>query len=464
MNQSGQYVPPLWSIGPFILLLLTIALGPLINALERFWASNRNKLLVSLVLSGLAAAYYLFLHPAMVLQQGGQRVELSAGWGVLQHVLSEAILGEFIPFIVLLAGLYTISGGIRLTGDLKARPIVNTAFLGAGAVLANFIGTTGAAMLLIRPLLQTNAERKHVRHTVIFFIFLVCNIGGCLLPIGDPPLFLGYLQGVPFLWTLTLFKHWALCSVILLIVYYIWDCREHARETPRDVVLDETRVQPLRLSGKINLLYLLGVVLAVGVLIPGRAIAGSSFHVFEGLREAAVIALAAASMITTPRGIRQANQFTFAAISEVAALFIGIFITMQAPIEILRIKGGSLGLSEPWQMFWASGCLSSVLDNAPTYMVFLSTAGALDGGTPGAMPLVDGQFIDPNLLAAISLGCVFMGANTYIGNGPNFMVRTIAQERGVKMPSFFGYIFYSACILLPLFLLLTAISKLIGWR
>jgi len=448
-------VPPLWSIAPFVLLLLMIAIMPMVRRCRGFWGRNRNKLFVALAMSVLTLLYYYFVHPS--LPEGGAAGESGSRLGLIRHVLSGAILEAYIPFIILLLALYTISGGIRLEGDLAAHPLTNTTFLAVGGVLASFIGTTGAAMLLIRPLLETNSERRHVRHTVIFFIFVVCNIGGCLLPIGDPPLFLGYLKGVPFLWTLRLAIPWAFCTAVLLAIYYVWDVVMYRREKPEDIRFDEATRRPLRLTGKRNLLYLLGVILAVGLLIPGKPLMFlRSFVVPEFLREAVMLALAGLSMLTTPREVRQANQFTFAAIGEVAALFLGIFITMQAPIEILQGKGPSLGLSKPWQFFWASGGLSSFLDNAPTYVVFFETANSLTHAPgEGILQLLSGHYIRTDLLVAVSLGAVFMGANTYIGNGPNFMVKTIAEERGIRMPSFFGYMLYSIGILIPLFLLVT---------
>ena len=453
------YAPPLWSVAPFALLLLVIAIAPLISRCKHFWERNRNKLLVALALSALTLAYYGFLHPLGAPGGPGEGAPPESRRGLIQHVLSLAILEAYAPFIILLLALYTISGGIRLEGDLAAHPRTNTAFLAIGGLLASFIGTTGAAMLLIRPLLETNSERRHVRHTVIFFIFVVCNVGGCLLPIGDPPLFLGYLKGVPFLWTLRLAVPWAFCTGLLLAIYYFWDLAMYRREKPEDIQIDEAARRPLSLKGKRNFVYLLGVVLAVGLLIPGKPfVLLRSFVVPEYTREAAMLALAGLSMLTTPPEVRRANQFTFSAIGEVGALFLGIFITMQAPIEILQARGPSLGLSQPWQFFWATGGLSSFLDNAPTYVVFFETANSLthSPGT-GILQLLSGHYIREDLLVAVSLGSVFMGANTYIGNGPNFMVRTVAEERGVRMPSFFGYMLYSIGILIPLFLVVTAI-------
>ena len=465
LDSPTVYVPPMWSVGPFVVLLLAIAILPLVRACERFWSRNRNKLLVALALSVPVLLYYYLVHPGMTVCETGSVTELAPGGAVLGHVLSGAVLEEYVPFIVLLFSLYTISGGIHLSGDLRAHPLTNTAFLGAGSILASFIGTTGAAMLLIRPVLQANSERKHVRHTVVFFIFLVCNIGGCLLPTGDPPLFLGYLKGVPFLWTLSLTGKWAVCAGLLLVVYYLWDRSAYRKESPEDIARDETQVEPLRLQGTVNFLYLACVVLAVALLVPGVPfILAPSLVVPTYLREGVLLLLAALSWLTTPQGRRQANQFSFSAIGEVAALFIGIFITMQAPIEILRVRGPALGLVEPWQFFWASGGLSSFLDNAPTYVVFLETASSLTPGpASGTLALAGGQFVRLDLLTALSLGAVFMGANTYIGNGPNFMVKAIAEARGIRMPSFFGYMLYSLGVLVPLFIVVTFVFFVLKW-
>jgi Na+/H+ antiporter NhaD/arsenite permease-like protein len=375
-------------------------------------------------------------------------------------VLEHAILAEYIPFIVLLFSLYVISGGISLKGDLAAHPSTNTAFLAVGALIASFVGTTGASMLLIRPLLQTNSERRHVKHTVIFFIFLVSNVGGCLLPIGDPPLFLGYLKGVNFLWTLGLWREWAVMCVILLVVYYIWDSYAYRKETLKDIIRDETERTKLKLRGKWNLLWLLGVVLCVALIKPGEPFLGLEFRPFPFMRELAMLGFVGLSLRLTRRQIRRDNQFNYHAILEVAALFIGIFICMQAPIEILRASGASLQplLSSPMRFFWATGVLSSFLDNAPTYVVFFETASTMtpDGATE-VLTLQDGGLILQNLLVAISLGAVFMGAMTYIGNGPNFMVKSIAEQSGVRMPSFFGYMLYSCAVMIPLLIVVTLI-------
>jgi Na+/H+ antiporter NhaD/arsenite permease-like protein len=342
---------------------------------------------------------------------------------------------EYVSFIVLLAGLYVIAGGIRLTGDLEATPLTNTAFLATGAVLASFLGTTGASMLMIRPLLQTNRERTRVRHTVIFFIFLVSNIGGLLTPLGDPPLFLGYLRGVPFWWTLRLWPLWLLVVGALLAVYFVWDSIQHGREPLAALHRDRAEREPLRLAGATNALWLLGVVAAVaGLDAPWR--------------DLVIVALAGLSLRATPGAIRRANGFTAYPIVEVAVLFFGIFLTMIPALELLRSRGGELGMREPWQFFWATGLLSSFLDNAPTYLTFLALGQGL------ALPQ-EIAGVSERLLAAISAGAVFMGATSYIGNAPNFMVKSIAEAGGVKMPSFLGYLGYSGAVLLPLFALVT---------
>ena len=410
---TGSFVPPLgWTL-PFVALLLSIAVFPL--AWPRFWESNLRKLAVAALLAAPVLVLYARARPEMLL-----------------HAAE-----SYVSFIVLLGGLFVISGGILLEGDLEATPRTNAAFLALGAVLASFVGTTGASMLLIRPLLQTNRERKHVTHTVVFFIFLVSNIGGCLTPLGDPPLFLGYLLGVPFSWTFRLFVPWLVTSSLVLAVYVLWDRRAHAREAKPDVKRDFYEVRPLRLAGKENLAMLGGVLAAVAFL-------GAPW------RELVIVLLSVVSYARTDPGLRKANRFSFHPILEVAALFAGIFVTMLPALHILQERGAELGVREPWQFFWATGALSSFLDNAPTYLTFLALARGLH------LP-ADVVGVPNELLVAISLGAVFMGANTYIGNGPNFMVRAIAEERGVKMPSFGGYMLYSGAVLIPVFVLVTVV-------
>jgi len=441
----------LWVL-PFACLLLAIGLLPLLPRVSHWWEPNGNKLIVSLSLATVVCAYYLLRDRGF----GHAR----PGMESLLEMLHHAVVADYIPFIVLLFSLYTISGGIRLTGDIPARPLSNCGFLLLGALLASFIGTTGASMLLIRPLLQTNSERKHVVHTVIFFIFLVSNIGGALLPVGDPPLFLGYLRGVPFLWTLHLFPHWLFATGLLLALYFAMDTLAYRKERPEDIARDESRRYAFRLHGKRNLVLLGGVVLAVGILAPGQRLPFTQWILPQWyLREIVQLALTGISLALTPRRIHAENHFNFTAIGEVGALFIGIFITMQAPIEILKIEGASLGVTTPLQFFWVTGGLSSFLDNAPTYAVFFELAGSLrhlDVPMLSNVTTATGVIPNPHLVA-IACGAVFMGANTYIGNGPNFLVKSIAESRGIRMPSFFGYMIYSGLILIPLFGLITLI-------
>ncbi len=443
----------LWAL-PFATLLLCIAVLPLCpHKVSHWWERNSTKLVLGLVLGMVVLGYY-GLRGHGVHAEGHDGLT-APGLPAVAAILKHAILDEYVPFMVLLFSLFVISGGIQLRGDLLATPRVNTAFLAVGAVLASVIGTTGASMVLIRPLLQTNRERTRVQHTVVFFIFVVSNIGGCLLPLGDPPLFLGYLRGVPFLWTTRLVGPWLFCTLSLLMVYFLWDSRAYRKEPQSALDSDKRHQSPLRLHGAWNLLWLLGVVLAVAVIVPGRPYPGTTRVVGNYVREAVMLALSGISLATTPRGLRKEVEFSYGAIFEVASLFLGIFLTMQVPIEILRAAGPDLGLSTSWHFFWASGLLSSFLDNAPTYVVFFETARTMPIGTNPMVTLLDGTLVRTDLLMAVSLGSVFMGANTYIGNGPNFMVKSIAETRGVVMPSFFGYMAYSGAILIPLFVVVT---------
>lgn len=470
-TNSNHAVPSLLWVTPFALLLLAVAILPLIKATEHWWHHNRNKLIVALVLGLATLGYYhvrgfgtpmhdpfletVFKTCGLSFDKHGPEAISAPGLPAVAGALGNAMM-EYLPFISLLFSLYVISGGIGVRGDIPAHPLTNTAFLAIGGVLASLIGTTGASMLLIRPLLATNSERKHVVHTVIFFIFIVSNIGGTLLPIGDPPLFLGYLRGVPFLWTLVLWKEWLFVLSVLLVIYYIWDIRAYKTETKRDISRDESRVKKIKIVGKINFLLLAAVVFVTGTLSPGKPFLGTSWEPFPFCRELVQMGLVLLSLRLTSERIRRENNFNYVAILEVACLFIGIFICMQVPIEILNIQGAKLGINTPAKFFWATGMLSSFLDNAPTYVVFFETANALTP-VPGPciVTLLSGHFIRMDHLVAVSLGAVFMGANTYIGNGPNFMVKSIAEHAKVKMPSFFGYMIYSGCILLPIFALVT---------
>ena len=411
---------PWYSVVPFALLLIAIAALPLVA--HHWWERLRNRAIVTVLLS-LPILIYLLIH----------------GRPELAHSMI-----EYLAFIALLGSLFVISGGIVVSGDIRATPGVNTAFLAIGAVLANFIGTTGASMLLIRPFLRTNSERTRVRHLPIFFIFLVSNIGGTLTPLGDPPLFLGYLRGVPFTWTLSLFPEWLFMVAVLLLIFFLFDSRELRRESPGTLREDRAHVDPIRIRGAHNFIFLLGVLVAVFLPMLWRILAMG--------------ALAAGSYWSTKRSLHLANRFTFFPINEVAILFAGIFVTVVPALVLLEAHGQSLGVDEPWQYFWLTGILSSFLDNAPTYLTFtslaLSQTGVSGGGSAPLLQLVHSEE-GAQLLRAISLGAVFMGANTYIGNGPNFMVKSIVEERRLPMPSFFGFIGWSCAVLFPLFLLVT---------
>lgn len=437
----GNELSLLWIL-PFAGMLLCIAILPMVA--HHWWEQHRNQLLVSATWSAPVVGYLLWLiftdHHAE-----------SAAHG-LTHALE-----EYVSFIALLGSLFVISGGILLKGDLEGKPSTNTAFLAVGALISNIIGTTGASMLLIRPMLRTNSEREYVKHIPLFFIFLVSNIGGALTPIGDPPLFLGYLRGVPFFWTLEHLWHiWLFPIIVLLIMFYVVDRYFYGKERQESIQQDRLEFKPLGFEGAWNFLLLGGVVAAVLLLSPDAEV-----HDFRHYyaREIAMAALAGLSVWRTSRKIREANSFTYGPILEVAALFCGIFLTMIPATMILQARGAALGLTEPWHYFWATGLLSSFLDNAPTYVTFAAMAcggvpectsaeqlGAL-ASSPTGMPL----------LVAISAGAVFMGANSYIGNGPNFMVRAIAEENGYKMPSFFGYVAWAGVILIPVFILVTFI-------
>ena len=427
---------------PFAGMLLSIALLPMFA--HHWWERHRNQLLVSALWATPVLGYFGYLIAT------GHHADVARG--SLGHAVE-----EYVSFIALLGSLFVISGGILVRGDLEARPAVNTAFLAIGTVLANFIGTTGASMLLIRPLLRTNAQREYVKHIPLFFIFLVSNIGGLLTPIGDPPLFLGYLRGVPFFWTVEHLWHiWLVPVFVLLTMFYVVDSFFYRKETPKHRSEDAAKGEPLSITGTVNILLLAGVVAAVLLLSPEQG-----KHDFRNYyaREIAMFALAGVSWFVTPMDLRTANSFSFGPIQEVAALFCGIFVTMIPATMLLEANGAALGIESPWQYFWATGLLSSFLDNAPTYVTFAAMACANVPSCTSAQDL--GSLVaSPEgtaLLIPIALGAVFMGANSYIGNGPNFMVRAIAEENGYRMPSFFGYVGWACLVLLPVFALVTVL-------
>ncbi len=442
----GPELSAIWVI-PFACMLLSIAIMPL--AAPHFWEHHFGKIAVFWGLAFLVPCAFVY------------------GFSTALYEMLHSILGEYVPFIILLFSLFTVAGGVRLTGSLVGRPGVNTGILAVGTILASWMGTTGAAMLLIRPLLRANAHRKYRAHSVVFFIFLVANIGGSLTPLGDPPLFLGFLKGVSFFWTTQhLFLKTLLMSLALLGIYFALDswlfAKEGKPQPPHDPNAGEEK---LGFDGKINFLFLACVV--VTVLSSGLMQLGTAFTVYgvpiEGqnlLRDILLLVIAGLSLKFTSKRCRELNGFSWAPIEEVAKLFLGIFISMIPAIAILRAgTDGALaglihlvfdesGAPSNAMFFWLTGMLSSFLDNAPTYLVFFNTAG-------GDAQVLMTEMMDT--LIAISAGAVFMGANTYIGNAPNFMVRSIAEDQGVKMPSFFGYMAWSCGILVPLFLILTLI-------
>jgi len=434
---------PLATVVPFAALLLSIAVFPLMAA--HWWEKNRNKGIVVSLLSVPLAMYLIWTYGP----EGG-------GHELLHKVK------EYASFMALLAALFVISGGVYVQGSLSGTPLVNTGLLAFGGVIASFVGTTGASVLLIRPLLRANKSRTNKAHVVVFFIFIVSNCGGLLTPLGDPPLFMGFLDGVPFEWTFQLWKPWALVNGLLLVIFNIWDqavLNKEERQRPGSQLEQVMIHEPLRVLGIPNLFLLAGVVAVIYAAGNGIGAGGQRWP--YGLQEGLLVVLGLVSLGITHRSIHQNNRFGFAPILEVAILFAGIFVTMTPALLIMNAAGGKLGVDRPWEFFWVSGVLSSFLDNAPTYMTFAATACGLRGIST-AEPRYLAKFLAlpaemeaAQLLAAISCGSVFMGANTYIGNGPNFMVKAIAEENGVRMPGFFGYMAYAGCVLIPIFVVVT---------
>jgi Na+/H+ antiporter NhaD/arsenite permease-like protein len=431
---------PAWAVAPFVAYLLSIAVIPLFFG--SFWEKNRNKLVLGL---GMSVPVFVYL--------------AGHGPGAAEQLLKTGI--DYVSFMALLGALFAISGGICLRGSLAGTPLVNTCVFAVGALLASLIGTTGASALLIRPLLRANEQRFRTTHIVVFFIFVVANGGGLLTPLGDPPLFLGFLRGVPFAWTLRLAPAWALENGVLLALFAIFDTvavRQERRtgpprgSTPRPAPLPER----FRIQGGLNFLWLAGI-LAV-VFLTGTF--GPRLFPNEHARAAAqiigMVVFAVLSWMTTAHEIRLTNRFSWGPMIEVAVVFLAIFITMVPALSFLEERGATLGITHPWQFFWASGALSSVLDNAPTYLTFASLAtgvadqgaGLLSATNLGALAA---HPVGERLLTAVSCGSVMMGAVTYIGNGPNFMVKAIADQHHFRTPSFFGYIAWSGTILIPLF-------------
>ena len=418
---------PLFTVIPFLLMLLSIAIFPL--RWNHFWEKNKNKLIVAVVLS-LPITIYL----------------LNAG---LEEKLFETIIFDYVPFIILLGSLFTITGGIFLDGDIEAKPSINVVFMIIGAVFASFMGTTGAAMLLIRALIHTNKERKYKVHTILFFIGIVANCGGLLTPLGDPPLFMMYLRGAHFTWFLNLFPEWFVTNFLLIIIYFFVDSHYHKKEPKEAISLDQRVIQPIKISGKLNFVWLMGVVLAVAFMNEQYLPFIKSNQYYKFIREAIILAMALFSLMFTTKLTRESNNFTWEPIKEVGYLFLGIFITMVPCLLYLENNAKSLGVILPQQFYYYSGLLSGFLDNTPTAVTFHSLALGL-GITSGN--LVAG--IPEEILKAISVGSVFFGSMTYIGNGPNFMVKAVAEENNIKMPSFFAYIYgFSLLVLLPVFII-----------
>ncbi len=440
---DGRHLGLLWMV-PFAGILLSIAVMPL--AVPQFWHHHFGK---------VSAAWGLMvIVPFAVIH----------GVPTAVYEIIHLMLLDYIPFIVLLLALFTVTGGIHIRGNMHGSPSMNTALLAIGTVLAGWMGTTGASMLLIRTVIRANDDRKHKIHVFVFFIFLVSNIGGALTPLGDPPLFLGFLKGVSFFWTTTnLFSEMLVCAIVLLALFYALDSYWYRKEGR--LKRDPTPETPIRIEGGVNIILLaviVGVVLASGTWNPG--VHFTVFHVTlelqHVLRDVCLVAICVLSLKLTSRRLRSENSFSWGPMAEVAKLFAGIFITIAPAIAILKVgKDGALaplvalvtnpdGQPNDIWYFWLTGILSSFLDNAPTYLVFFNLAGGDANVLMGALA---------STLAAISCGAVFMGANTYIGNAPNFMVKAVVEESGIRMPSFFGYMAWSCAILVPLFVLLTVI-------
>jgi len=423
---------PVWVLIPFVVQLLCIAILPLTKA-EEWWENNLHKLYVSLVLGGLVTAWFF----------------MQGHGGEIEHQM----VYDYVPFILLLMALFVTTGGICIKGDLKATPATNTTLLGIGYVLASFMGTTGAAMLLIRLVIQTISQRKYKAHTILFFIATVANCGGILTPLGDPPLFLLFQRGAPFTWFLGMVPEWLAAGVLLLGIYFIIDTYYYKREPQEHLAADVSQQKAVTATGLINIFWLLCVIASTMFInktyIPAMGEHDAPFYI-KLLREWAFIVIIILSMVTTKRKVRTDNDFSWAPILEVACVFCGIFATMTPALMFLQQH--PLPVTEPWQFVYCTGGLSAFLDNAPTAMVFHATASTL--------PIVGNEVagISEILLRAISMGAVFFGSLTYIGNGPNFMVKSIAEQSGIKMPSFFGYMFrFSLIICLPVYIIVQLI-------
>lgn len=442
---DGSSLSPVWAI-PFAGLLLSIALGPLL--LPQFWHHHYGKVALGWILAFLLPCVWFF------------------DWHTATYVSLHAVIAEFLPFLILIATLFVVAGGICVRGNLHGAPGLNTGLLVLGTLLASVMGTTGASMLLIRPLLRANDHRRHATHTVVFFIFLVANAGGALTPLGDPPLFLGFLKGVDFFWTVRhMFLPTLFVCVALLIIFYFLDSHYYHKKEEIPPSADPTPDSAIRFEGKFNFILLAAVIALVllsGLWKPGISfsIVGQHVELQNLVRDVSLLIVIGLSLYMTPDSAHRGNEFSWEPIKEVGKLFAGIFITIIPVIAMLRagehgafssvvraVTDGD-GQAINFMYFWACGLLSSFLDNAPTYLVFFNTAGG------------DAQTLMTTMattLTAISCGAVFMGANSYIGNAPNMMVKSIAEKRGIQMPSFFAYMMWSGIVLIPLFVVMTFI-------
>ncbi len=429
-----EHLIPAWMLIPFVVMLLCIAVLPLLPKVGEWWEHNLHKLYVSLIL-GVPVGIWLCVHG-------------------MSHELIHQMIFDYVPFILLLMALFVTTGGICIKGDLVAKPVTNTIILGIGWLLASFMGTTGAAMLLIRLVLQTISQRKYKMHTVLFFIAIVANCGGLLSPLGDPPLFLLFQKGASFMWWMqNMFLEWLVTGALLLLVYFLVDAYFYRKEPKENLAADEAQKVSLQFSGLINIVWLLCIIASTMFInktyIPAMGAEDAPWYL-RLLREWVFIAIVAMSWLTTKKKARTDNNYSWVPILEVACVFVGIFATMTPALMFLEQMKETIQafISQPWQYVYCTGVLSAFLDNAPTAMVFNSMAPNGD---------IVGLAADP-FLKAISMGAVFFGALTYIGNGPNFMVKSIAEQEGIKMPSFFGYMIkFSLIVCLPIYVIVQLI-------
>jgi Na+/H+ antiporter NhaD/arsenite permease-like protein len=420
---------PLYALAPFILMLGSIAVLPLVA--HRFWESNKNKLIISVIL-GVPTAVWLIANGFI-------------------HELEHSMIFDYVPFIILLGSLFIVTGGIFVKTNLESSPVVNSVMLAIGAVLASFMGTTGAAMLLIRPMLNTNKNRKYKVHTVLFFIATVANCGGLLTPLGDPPLFMMYLRGAPFTWFMQLLPEWLVLNFAVILIYYFVD--KHLSKKEQLDITSDVKVS-VSIEGKQNFIWLIGIVLSVAFINENSMPFLRANPYLSFIREGVMLSMALLSLKFTPQMTRIRNHFSWEPIIEVAYLFLGIFLTMVPCLTYLEIHGSDLGVDSPVKVYYFTGVLSSFLDNTPTAVTFYSLVKGMVGMNPEMLAGATVAGIPASYMKAISVSSVFFGAMTYIGNGPNFMVKAIAESQGVRMPDFFSYMIrFSIIVLLPLFII-----------